>query len=152
MTKLYAYIGGGLILAIAIALHLIGDARLQGKYDTLVAESASVLTATRDAADNPELTWDNVPGQIVALGESNAALKLSLDTQNQRINELAQEAVRRQAEAQELRRIAARAQEQRRAALERLSDLSATPGTREDCMTLLAEAEEALDLVREAGL
>ena len=31
-------------------------------------------------------------------------------------------------------------------------DMTITPGTREDCMTLLREAEEALDLVREAGL
>lgn len=122
------------------------------RHATLAQQAGVVLAALRQASDNPELQWKEAAGQALALGESNRLLRVSISEQNARVNDMAREAVRLKAEAAELKRIADRAKAERRAALERLSDLSITPGTREDCLTLLREAEEALDLVYEAGL
>jgi len=155
IPRLYTFIGGGIALLLVVAfvaLHIRADNRLRDAHETLQGEAGVVLEATRQAADNPDLEWAQAPGQIVALGESRRTLLVSVDRQNQRINELAADAVAARAEAAELQRLADRAQAQRRAALDMLSDMSATPGTRGDCMQLLAEAEEALDLVRGAGL
>ncbi len=142
-------IGAGVVIALA-ALYWWGD-RGWGKYRTLRDESNTVLLAVREASDNPDLEWKNAAGQVVALGASNARLKSEIQTQNAAIDEMAREAVRLRARATELKRIADKAQAQRRSALQRLNDLSITPGTREDCMTLLNEAEQALDIVRQTA-
>lgn len=159
MTRLYALAGGSLLLlALIVGLTLRGtywkhDAtRWHERFDTLRGEAGVVLHATRAAADNPKLDWPQVAGQVVALGESNARLKDSITVQNRAIDDLAAEAVRLRAHAAELRRIADKAEAQRASALKRLSDLSITPGTREDCLQLLREAEEALDIAYKAGL
>lgn len=148
-------IGATVLLVVMFALFLRVD-HLRGKYkttlETVTAEAGVVVAALREASDNPKLGWDQAPGQIVALGESNRTLKVAITTQNTRIDEMAREAVQMRAAADQLTRIAERAEAQRRAALNRLSDMAATPGTRSDCMILLREAEDALDLVREAGL
>jgi len=156
MFGISKYLLGG--AGIAIALVLVWAMRLdhlragwKEKFETLHEEASTVLIALRAAADNPKLEWKNAPGQIVALGESNKTLKGAIEDQNLRIDEMAREAVRLQARAAELKRIADRAQAQRQSALRKLSDMAITPGTREDCMTLLREAEEALDVVRGAG-
>lgn len=153
--RLYAAIGVGAAFAVLLAWalrldHLRADWR--DKFDALTEQAAGVLVATRVASGNDALKWESVPGQVIALGEANRDLKASLAEQNRTIDEMAREAVRLRARADELRAIADRAQAQRQAALARLSDMAITPGTRDDCMQLLREAEEALDLVREAGL
>lgn len=141
----------GLAGALVIGgLYWWGD-RGWSKFRTLRDESNTVLLAVREASDNPELEWKNAAGQVVALGESNSRLKGAIAEQNAAIDEMAREAVRLRARATELKRIADKAQAQRRSALQRLSDLSITPGTREDCMTLLQEAEEALNIVRQTA-
>lgn len=162
LTLPWRWIGGGLIaLAIVAAIwsHFAGDARTRDKLeertaerDKLVQQSSTVLVAIRHASENPGLSWENAAGQVVALGEDHKQLKKSVDQQNQRIDDMAREAVRLKAEADEWQRIADRAEAQRRSALRRLSDMEITPGTRDDCLQLLREAEEALDLAREAGL
>jgi hypothetical protein len=110
-----------------------------------------IVLAVETASGNDKLTWRTATGQIMALGESNRRLKLSIEEQNLRIDEMAAEAVRLKAKATELKKIADKAEAQRAAALRKLSDMSLTPGSRDDCMQLLREAEEALDLVRSAG-
>ena len=153
--RLYAYIAAGLLLLAIVAgvvLHFKADARTRDKLATLEAQAKDVLVATREASSNPKLSWEGVAGQVTALGESNRTLRVSIGTQNDRIDQLAREAVAARAKAAELKKIADRAEAQRASALKRLSDMGATPGTRDDCLTLLREAEEALDLVREAGL
>lgn len=126
--------------------------RIEKKYDALSGQAGAVLASLRIAADNPGLKMADAPGQAIALGESVRSLKLSIAQQNESIAQMAREAVRRRAEAARLREIADKAQAQRQSALKKLSDLSITPGTRSDCMTLLREAEDALDTVYEAGL
>lgn len=122
------------------------------KAENLQAAASSVVEALKIASDNPKADWKTAPGQIIALGESNRALKGEIRATNEAINEMAAEAVRLRAKASELQAIARKAEAQRRAAYARLSNMAITPGTRADCMTLLREAEEALDLVKEAGL
>ncbi len=119
----------------------------KGRFDALTEQAGQVLFATKQAADNPDLTWTDTAGQIVALGESNRALKGEITATNLRIDEMARQAVAAKAHAAEMVKIANKAKAQRAAALRQLSDMAATPGTRDDCMALLAEAEAALDLV-----
>jgi hypothetical protein len=133
-------------------VHIAGDRRTQRQLAALTEQAADVLTATRAASDNPKLKWEGTAGQVAAMGETIRTLKVSIETQNQAIDELAEEAVRLRAKASELKHIADKAEAQRATALERLSNMALTPGTRDDCMTLLREAEDALDTVREAGL
>jgi hypothetical protein len=109
-----------------------------------------VVIALREASGNDKVAWDTAAGQIVAMGESAKAKDAAIALQNERIDDLARRAVQARARADELRRIADRAEAQKASALRRLSSMAATPGTRDDCMTLIREADEALNLVREA--
>ena len=149
----------GLGIAAAFALLLGWALRLdhlreswQAKHQALVVQAGAVVAAVREASGNPDAGWVTAAGQIRAMGAERRTLRFELDEQNRRIDEMAAEAVRLRAKAADLRRIADRAEAQRKAALERLSDMAITPGTRDDCLTLLREAETALDLVYEAGL
>lgn len=150
----------GLIGAALLLTGLVGWAkyeqhqrhRVEAKYDSLVEMAGNILFAIRNATDNPELTIKGAAGQVVALGTAHKQVKFALEQQNLTIDQMAREAIRLRAHARELREIADRARAQRAAALEKLSDMAITPGTREDCLVLLREAEDALDLVREAGL
>lgn len=153
--KLIAMLGAALVVALLLAWALRLDSlrgEWKGKFEALTEQAGTVLLATREASDNPELKWEQAAGQIVALGESNRALKVAITQQNQAIDDMAREAVRLRAKAAELKAIADKAQAQRQVALTKLSDMAITPGTRSDCLVLLREAEDALDLVREAGL
>lgn len=148
-------IGFALITAALLGYALYNRAgwdRTQAKLDALARQAATVLVALRSASDNPKADWETAPGQIIALGESNRRLKGEIDATNQTIDQMAADAVRLRAKSAELRAIADKAEAQRRAAYARLSDMAATPGTRNDCMTLLREAEDALNIVRGAGL
>ncbi len=153
-SELTSKVYGGLavILALIAALCWWQWGRLADKYDALAGQAGAVVAALRIASGNPGLKMADAAGQAIALGESVRALKVSIAQQNESIDAMAREAVRRRAEAARLREIADKAQAQRQSALKKLSDLSITPGTRSDCMTLLREAEDALDTVYEAGL
>jgi hypothetical protein len=149
------WIGAGLlVLAVifAVSQHFSRDDEMRDKITRYEQWGGQVIVATREASGNEDMGAKQVVGQIVALGNSNRSLKVALDNQTEAVNKLAQEAVRLRAEASELRKIADRAKAQRQAALDRLSDLSITPGTREDCLTLLSEANEALDLIYSSGV
>lgn len=153
-SALTSKIFGGLSIVLILAL---GGTWLWGHHWKGVAQdwaqqAGQVVLALRTASDNPKADWKTAPGQIIALGESNRSLKVAIDDSNSRIDLMAEEAVRLRARADELQEIARKAEAQRRAAYAKLSDMAITPGTRDDCMQLLREAEAALDLVREAGL
>lgn len=133
-----------------VALHFRADRKTRAALAALRDEVQTVVLATQAASGNDSVKWDTTPGQIIALGESVRALKASVETQNEAIDELARREVAAKAEARRLTEIARKAEAQRASALRRLSDLSLTPGTRGDCLQLLAEAEEALDLAHNA--
>lgn len=149
--RTYALIGAGLACVLLLAWGLRVD-YLRGKHlADLLGYRSAVSVALSDATGAP-VKWQEAPAQITALGDSVRDLKASVTRQNKAIDDMAREAVRLKAEAAELRRIAEKAKAQRAAALAKLSDMAITPGTRADCEMLLAEANAALDLVREAGL
>lgn len=151
--RYWKYIAAGLaVLALVstIVLHFRSDAKTRDKLALAQVWQTQVIDATKQASGNEGLRADTTPGQIIALGESVRNLKDGIAQQNRAIDEMAREAVRMKARQRELQAIADKAVAQRQSALRRLSDLSLQPGTRDDCMTLLAEAEEALDLVHGA--
>lgn len=145
----WRWIGLGLaLLAIVttIALHFRNDGKTRDALKSALEWQGTVIEATRVASGNPKVRADTTPGQIVAMGQSIHDLKASVALQNEAIDDLARREVAAKAEAKRLTEIARKAEAQRASALRRLSDLSLTPGTRGDCLTLLAEAETALDL------
>jgi hypothetical protein len=151
--RYWKWIAAGLaVLALVgtVWAHLAADQRTRNALAALQGKAADIVLATQAASGNDAVTLDIVPGQILALGESNRALKQSVEVQNRAISDMAREAVRLRAKASEMQIIADKAKAQRAAALKRLSDLSITPGTRADCMILLREANEALDLAHGA--
>lgn len=145
---------GGLSLALALFAGLCWFmwGSWKDRAEELQRGADAVVIALRTASGNPKSDWKTAPGQIIALGEANRSLKIAIDDSNSRIDLMAQEAVRLRARSEELQEIARRAEAQRRAAYARLSDMAITPGTRDDCLILLREAEEALNVVREAGI
>lgn len=120
--------------------------------DHLAKQAGQVIIALRLATDNPKADWETAPGQIYALGDSNRRLKGEIANTNRALDDMAAEAVRLRKRAEDLQEIARKAEAQRRAAYARLSNMAATPGQRSDCMMLIREAEEALNIVKEAGL
>ena len=139
-----------LALALALGVQTWRASHWKAAYGTLHDQAVLVLGAIQTATGHPA-KWATAPGQIVALGETVRSQRVAIEDTNRRIDEMAREAVRLRAQADQLQEIARRAEAQRQAALRRLGDMAATPGTRSDCMTLLREAEDALDIVREAS-
>ena len=151
----YKWLALGLaVLAIVstVALHFRSDERNRAKLFKLQNEAANVVLATQHASGNGKVTWGTTPGQIIAIGESNRALKASVQIQNEAIDDMARREVAAKAEAKRLTEIARKAEAQRASALRRLSDMSLAPGTRTDCLALLKEAEDALDIAHTALL
>jgi len=135
-----------LALVSSVALHFRADRKVRDALAKLQDEAETVVLATQAASGNDGVRWDTTPGQIVAMGESLRSLKQSIAVQNEAIDELARREVAAKAEAKRLTEIARKAEAQRASALRRLSDLSLTPGTRQDCVQLVQEAEDALNI------
>lgn len=153
IPRLYFAIGGG-IVAFAIILAIWLHFRHDGKVAKELAgykEGAEQVVFSLEHATGHKQAWETAPGQIVALGEGIRQRDDAIRANNEKIDDLARKAIAAKAKAVELKKIADKAQAQRNAALKRLSDLAVTPGTREDCLTLLKEADDALDMVRKAG-
>lgn len=151
----------------AVVDHFDDDAKVRAENETLTAwqddtieavveatciEDPDMVGGVENADCNEDVTDETAIGQVRALGDSHRELRAEVEDTNQRLDEMAAEAVRLRARAEELQRIAAKAEAMRRAALARLSDMAITPGTREDMEALLEEANAALDIAREAGL
>lgn len=149
LARHWKLIGIGM-LAIAMTIAIVRGNHWRDIAHRWQSEAQTVVIALREASGNDKVAWDTAAGQIVAMGESAKAKDAAIALQNERIDDLARRAVHARARADELRRIADRAEAQKASALRRLSSMAATPGTRDDCMTLIREADEALNLVREA--
>lgn len=149
LARHWKLIGIGL-LAIALTIAIARGNHWRDIAHRWQSEAQTVIIALREASGNDKVAWDTAAGQIVAMGESAKAKDAAIAIQNERIDDLARRAVQARARADELRRIADRAEAQKASALRRLSDMAMKPGTRSDCMTLIREADEALNLVREA--
>lgn len=135
-----------LAIVTTVTLHFRNDNKTRDALKSALEWQGTVIEATKVASGNPKVRANTTVGQIVAMGQSIHDLKASVETQNAAIDDLARREVAAKAEAARLTEIARKAEAQRASALRRLSDMSLTPGTRDDCLQLLSEAEEALDL------
>ena len=146
-------LGGTVVLVLYAAIFFIDRDRdyWRGSYDALKEETGVVLIALRGASENPDVTWETAPGQIVELGEAHKKAKESIRTQNQEILDLVnkqKDAVKR---AELLRRELDKQQALRRAALVKLGEIAITPGEREDCLLMLEEVNLAIEAIKEVG-
>ena len=135
-----------LAIVTTVTLHFRNDNKTRDALKSALEWRGTVIEATKVASGNAGLRADTTPGQIVAMGQSIHDLKASVALQNEAIDELARREVAAKAEAARLTEIARRAEAQRASALRRLSDMSLTPGTRSDCVQLVREAEDALNI------
>lgn len=149
-SKIFA--GASAALLILAGIFWLGWTHAAKDRDELRQEAGTVVIALREASNNPDLKWRDAAGQVIALGAGMKDLKSDIADANMRIDQMAQEAVRLRARADELQEIADRAKAQRQSALRRLSEGKLKPGTRADCLQLVKEANDALDLVYSAGL
>jgi len=148
-------IGAGILLVLCMGWALRLDhlrAGWQDKYEVLDGQAQSVLMATRQATDNPDLKWLGVPAQITALASSNIALKSSIDTTNGKLDQMTADYLKLKADGDTLRSQLSAAQAGRQSALDRLKAMAATPGDRQNCPALLSQTQDALDLAYGSGL
>lgn len=121
------------------------------KYTTLSNETQTVVIATQQATNNPDLKWAGVPAQITALASSNLALKSSINLANGQVMALNAETLRLKVSGDELRTNLATAQKARAVFAAQLDTMSKTPGDRTSCPALLSQAQDALDLAWSSG-
>lgn len=151
----YGTIGLGiaLLLCMAWALRLDGlRGSWEKKFNTLDGQAQTVLMATRQATNNPDLKWPAVPQQITELAAANLALKSSINLANSRVDSLNAETLRLKTAGDGLRLQLADAQRDRAVFVAKLDALAALPGDRGSCPALLSQTQDALNLAWEAGL
>lgn len=112
----------------------------------------NIVVAVQVASDNKTINVDTAAGQIVLLGDSNRTMKVQIEEQNRRLDEMVEEAILLKKKNAELKMLADKARAQKEAALRELGDLAIAPAKKRDCETLVKEADRALNLLREAGL
>lgn len=154
VSPLAAKIFGGAVIALLLAIYALFLWGYSWKETAtgLQAKADAVVLAVRQASGNHKVVFATAAGQVLALGESNRDLKRAITEQNAAIDEMARQAVEAGVKRRELEALAEKARAQRDGAMRRLSDLSITPGTRDDCLILLREAEEAADILRAAAV
>lgn len=122
------------------------------KYTALDGQAQSVLMATQQATNNPDLKWPGVPAQITALASSNLALKSSIDTVNGKLTQMNTDYLNLKASGDALRSQLATAQAGRQSALDQLKAMAVVPGDPKNCPALLKQTQDALDLAYGSGI
>lgn len=148
-------IGAGIMLVLALGWAFRLEhmrAKWEAKFTLLDAQSQSVLIATRAATQNPKLVWLTVPDQITALGESNGALKTSIENANSKFAALNTDYLKAKASGDLLRSDLGAAQAGRQGALDALRASAKTPGDRSSCPALISQTQDALDAAWRSGL
>lgn len=151
----YVAIGGGVVIALLLAWALRLDylrAHWRDKFDALSNEATAVLVAVREAADNPKLSWQDVPAQIDALDASLTGWKNTAQLQSGTIDAMGEETKRLQAENAELSAKVAQLNKKRDALIARLNNDALDPGDRADCWAQIREADEALNTLYREGV
>src|SRR6218665_1599352 len=64
-----------LVILWSIFSHFADDRATRAALETLRTEAGTVVIKLQEASGNPKVEWSTAAGQIVALGESNRALK-----------------------------------------------------------------------------
>lgn len=146
-------IRGGLAILLAIFAALCWHkwGVWKDKYGELSNEATAVLVAVREAADNPKLSWQDVPAQIDALDASLTGWKNTAEMQSGTIDAMGAETKRLQAENAELSAKVAALNRKRDSLIARLRDDALDPGDRADCWAQIREADEALNTLYREG-
>lgn len=139
-----------LLLAWALRLEYLRG-HWRDKFDVLSNEATAVLVAVREAADNPKLSWQDVPAQIDALDASLTGWKNTAEMQSGTIDAMGEETKRLQAENAELSAKVAALNRKRDSLIARLRDDALDPGDRADCWAQIREADEALNTLYREG-
>jgi len=146
-------IRGGLAIALALFAALCWHkwGVWKDKYGELSNEATAALVAVREAADNPKLSWQDVPAQIDALDASLTGWKNTAEMQSGTIDAMGAETKRLQAENAELSAKVAALNRKRDSLIARLRDDALDPGDRADCWAQIREADEALNTLYREG-
>jgi len=146
-------IRGGLAILLAIFAALCWHkwGVWKDKYGELSNEATAVLVAVREAADNPKLSWQDVPAQIDALDASLTGWKNTAELQSGTIDAMGAETKRLQAENAELSAKVSALNRKRDSLIARLRDDALDPGDRADCWAQIREADEALNTLYREG-
>ena len=146
-------IRGGLAILLAIFAALCWHkwGAWKDKYGELSNEATAVLVAVREAADNPKLSWQDVPAQIDSLDASLTGWKNTAEMQSGTIDAMGAETKRLQAENAELSAKVAALNRKRDSLIARLRDDALDPGDRADCWAQIREADEALNTLYREG-
>lgn len=150
----YIRLGIGLAFVLLLAWALRLDylrGHWRDKFDALSNEATAVLVAVREAADNPKLSWQDVPAQIDALDASLTGWKNTAEMQSGTIDAMGAETKRLQAENAELSAKVAALNRKRDSLIARLRDDALDPGVRADCWAQIREADEALNTFYREG-
>jgi regulator of replication initiation timing len=146
-------IRGGLaiLLALLAALCWFKWGHWKGKYDVLSGQATTVLIATREASDNPDLKWEDTARQIEELDASLTGWKNTAELQSGTIDAMGEETKRLQAENAELSAKVAALNKKRDALIAKLNNDALDPGDRADCWAQIREADEALNTLYKEG-
>lgn len=143
---LWKWIGVGLVTLGLIASTFY----YKHEYNKYFGYATEMLVAAKQASQNQKLTYANAPAQILYIGDSNRQLRMSIDTQNQAIADMAAEAIRLKANQKELKQIVDQAIKQREVATKKLTQMINRPESeKKPYVDLCKDAEDALDLIYE---
>lgn len=148
-SKLFGGIAIGLLLFSALCWHKWGV--WKDKFDVLSGQATSVLIATREASDNPDLKWEETARQIEELDASLTGWRNTAELQSGTIDAMGEETKRLQAENAELAAKVAVLNRKRDALIARLNNDALDPGDRADCWAQIKAADEALNVLYREG-
>lgn len=148
-SKLFGGIALGLLLFSALCWHKWGV--WKDKFDVLSGQATSVLIATREASDNPDLEWEDTARQINELDASLTGWRNTAELQSGTIDAMGEETKRLQAENAELAAKVAVLNRKRDALIARLNNDALDPGDRADCWAQIKAADEALNVLYREG-
>lgn len=153
MVARFIGIRGGIAIALSLfaALCWFKWGHWKDKYDVLSGQATTVLIATRDASDNPDLKWEDTARQINELDASLTGWKNTAQLQSGAIDAMGEETKRLQAENAALSAKVAALNKKRDSLIARLNNDALDPGDRADCWAQIKAADEALNVLYREG-
>lgn len=139
--------GLAILLGIAAIFCYLKWGIWRDKYDTLSGQATTVLIATREASDNPDLKWEDTARQINELDASLTGWKNTAQLQSGAIDAMGDETKRLQAENAVLSAKVAALNKKRDSLIAKLNNDALDPGDRADCWAQIKAADEALNVL-----
>lgn len=143
--------GLAILLGIAAIFCYLKWGTWKDKYDTLSGQATTVLIATREASDNPDLKWEDTARQINELDASLTGWKNTAQLQSGAIDAMGEETKRLQAENAVLSAKVAALNKKRDSLIAKLNNDALDPGDRADCWAQIKAADDALNVLYREG-